>query len=280
MKIHHLRNATFVIESGANHILIDPMLCEKGTLPPFARFRHKSRKNPLVSLPENAPKILKKVTHCLITHSQKFGVKALQHTDHLDAAGEAFLRKNNIPVVTREQDVSYLKKYGLTVEVGLTYWQPANFLEGEITAVPALHGHSWIHNLMANGSGFFLQLPDEPTIYISGDTVYTKDVERALTELKPDIAVMASGSASLDISDPILMPLEELVIFVKTAPRVVIANHLEALNHCPTTRLPLKQTLEQKGLLSKTFIPSDGETLNFDKDGFNGGGMKNVETKK
>ena len=62
---------------------------------------------------------------------------------------------------------------------------------------------------MANGSGLYLQLLDEPTIYISGDTVYTKDVERTLTALKPDIVVMTSDSASLDISDPILMPLEE-----------------------------------------------------------------------
>lgn len=266
MKLHHLRNATFVIESGENHILIDPMLCEKGTLPPFARFRYKSRKNPLVSLPANASDILNKVTHCLITHSQKFGIKALQHTDHLDADGESFLRENNIPIVTREQDVSCLKKYGLSVEVALHYWQPSKFLGGEITAVPALHGHSWVHNLMANGAGFYLQLPDEPTIYISGDTVYTKDVERALTELKPDIAVMASGSASLDISDPILMPLEELVTFVQTAPNIVVANHLEALNHCPTTRKQLKQTLEKNKQLSKTFIPNDGETLIFDKD--------------
>ncbi len=52
---------------------------------------------------------------------------------------------------------------------------------------------------------------------------------------------MASGSASLDISDPILMPLEELVTFVRTAPNIVIANHLEALNHCPTTREQLKK---------------------------------------
>ncbi len=271
MKIHHLRNATFVIESGTHYILIDPMLCKKGVLPPFARFRHKSQKNPLVSLPENASEILKKVTHCLITHSQKFGIKALQHTDHLDAAGEAFLRENNIPVVTREQDTSSLKKYGLSVEVALSYWQPVEFLGGEITAIPALHGHSWIHNLMANGAGFYLQLPGEPSIYISGDTVYTKDVERTLTELKPDIAVMAAGSASLDISDPILMPLEELVTFVQTAPKIVIANHLEALNHCPTTRLLLKQTLEKNGLLSKTLIPDDGEVLSFDKDGACGG---------
>lgn len=124
---------------------------------------------------------------------------------------------------------------------------------------------------MANGAGFYLQLPDEPTIYISGDTVYTKDVERTLTELKPDIAVMASGSACLDISGPILMPLEELVTFVETAPKIVIANHLESLNHCPTTRLQLKHTLVKNGLLAKTLIPNDGEILSFDKDELSGG---------
>ncbi len=85
MKIHHLRNATFVIESGTKYILIDPMLSEKGELPPFARFRHKAERNPTVPLPDNASQILGQVTHCLITHCQAFGLKALQHTDHLEA---------------------------------------------------------------------------------------------------------------------------------------------------------------------------------------------------
>lgn len=261
MKIHHLRNATFIIEVGKCHILIDPMLSEKGKLPPFAWFRHKPERNPMVSLPGNAPDILGKVTHCLITHSQKFGIKALQHTDHLDPAGGRFLRQNNIPVFTRQQDASYLQKNGFNVVGALKYWQPEHVLDGEITAIPALHGHSWIHRFMANGAGFYLQLPDEPSIYISGDTVYTKDVERVLTEFRPDIAVMAAGSASLDVGGPILMPLEELVAFVQKAPHKVIANHLGALNHCPTTRLQLKQALAPHGLLEKVFIPDDGETL-------------------
>ena len=266
MKIHHLRNATFVIESGEKYILIDPMLNDKGTLPPFARFKHQSKKNPIVSLPDNASDILNKVSNCLITHSQKFGIKALQHTDHLDAAGESFLSKRNIPIATREQDTSYLTKHGLTIETILNYWQPVDYLGGKITAVPALHGHSWIHNLMANGAGLFLQLPDEPSIYISGDTVYTKDVERAFSEFKPDIAVMASGSASLDVGGHILMPMEELIIFAKHATSKVVANHLEALNHCPTTRSQLKQELDSNGLLSKVYIPNDGDVLTFDTD--------------
>ena len=261
MKIHHLRNATFVIESGANHILIDPMLSDKGKLPPFALFRHKPRFNPTVSLTDNASQLLGKVTHCLITHSQKLGIELLTHTDHLDKPGKTFLRKNNISVVCRQQDAAYMRKNGINVETTLNYWHPEQLLGGEITAVPALHGHSWMHNFMANGAGFHIKLPGEPSLYVSGDTVYTDDVKRALTEFKPDIAVVAAGSASLDVGGPILMPLEEIITFIKTAPNKVIANHLEALNHCPTTRSKLKQALEKNDLLSKTFIPNDGETL-------------------
>jgi L-ascorbate metabolism protein UlaG (beta-lactamase superfamily) len=219
--------------------------------------------NPIVSLPDNADDILDKVSHCLITHSQTFGIKALQHTDHLDAPGESFLRQKNIPAVCPKQDGAYLKKYGINVLLELSYWQPETFLAGKITAIPAQHGHGWVHHLMANGAGFFLELPKAPSLYISGDTVYTKDVGRALSKLKPDIAVVAAGSASLDIGSPILMPLEEIVAFVRNAPNKVIANHLDALNHCPTTRSKLKQVLDENGLLSKVYIPDDGETLSF-----------------
>ena len=263
MKIHHLRNATFVIESGEHFILIDPMLGAKGSLPPFSRIRFKSLKNPLVDLPPNADSVLGKVTNCLITHSQKFGIKALQHTDHLDIPGEDFLREKNTPIATLARDAAVLKKYGLNIKTELEYWKPQDLLGGEIIAIPALHGHSWVHKLMANGAGHFLRFPAEPSIYISGDTVYTPDVERAQRELKPDIAVMAAGTATLDISTPILMPMDELLKFVGNAQGEVVANHLEALNHCPTTREQLKQELENNDLLSKVSIPNDGDVLTF-----------------
>ncbi|RKX39038.1 MAG: MBL fold metallo-hydrolase, partial [Verrucomicrobia bacterium] len=139
MKIHHLRNATFVIESGEHHILIDPMLSEKGALPPFSYFRAKPLKNPIVNLPDNADEVLGKVTHCLITHSQKLGIKALQHTDHLDQPGENFLRGKNIPVITLAKDSGVLKKGGLNIATELEFWQLKPVLGGEITAVPAQH---------------------------------------------------------------------------------------------------------------------------------------------
>ena len=201
------------------------------------------------------------MTLCLITHSQKLGIELLTHSDHLDDPGKSFLRENKIPVVCRQHDAAYMRKKGITVEAALNYWHPSPLLGGEITAVPAQHGHNWIHHLMANGAGFYLQLPGEPSIYISGDTVYTDEVERALIEFKPDIAVVAAGYAGLDVGGPLLMSLEEILTFIRTAPNNVVANHLEALNHCPLTRSQLKQALETNGLLSKTFIPDDGETL-------------------
>jgi hypothetical protein len=56
----------------------------------------------------------------------------------------------------------------------------------------------------------------------------------------------------------------ELVQCVRTAPGIVIANHREAVNHCPTAREQLKQELESNDLLSKVYIPNDGETLIFE----------------
>mgnify|MGYP000353782925 CR=1 FL=1 len=106
MKIHHLRSATFIIESGETFILIDPMLGKKGSLPPFSVLKAKPARNPTVEMQNNAKELLTKVTHTLITHSRTLGIKALQHADHLDSAGEAFLTSRNIPVATPAKVVS------------------------------------------------------------------------------------------------------------------------------------------------------------------------------
>lgn len=263
MKLHHLRSATFIIESGDHHILVDPMLGAAGSIPPFAVARFKARRNPTVDLPTNAEAELGLVTHSLITHSHTFGMRAFQHLDHLDGTGEQFLRKGNIPVCTPDKDSDYLEKLGLNVTHALKPWTPTPYLGGTITAVPCQHGHGWIHTLMANGYGFYIELPGEPSLYISGDTVLTESVKRALTELKPDIAVLAAGQAQMDLGKPLLMAGEELMAFVKLAPGIVVANHMEALNHCAVDRATFAEMAAQAGLSERVRIPADGETLTF-----------------
>ena len=44
----------------------------------------------------------------------------------------------------------------------------------------------------------------------------------------------------------------------------VVLNHLEALDHCPTTRAALRARVRDEGLSDRVCIPDDGETLSFE----------------
>jgi L-ascorbate metabolism protein UlaG (beta-lactamase superfamily) len=254
MKIHHLRSATFVIAFDDNALLVDPMLGKKGSIEAYTSVRFKPIKNPLVALPPNSKAILEKVTHCLITHL---------HSDHLDNEGVRFLRQKNIPVICSINDEQALKAKGLSIYQALTYWKEEFFLGGKITGIPAIHGYGAIAKEMGNVMGFYLELPKEKSIYISSDTIYTEDVHKILMDFSPDVAVLACGSAQLDAGEPILMKMQELIQFIKNAPGKVLANHLEALNHCPTTREQLQKEVNKNHLQHKVVIPKDGETINF-----------------
>lgn len=255
MKIHHLRNATLVIETGDKVILVDPMLGKKGTAgPPFTLFRFKPKRNPIVDLPGNAMNIVEKTTHCLLTHL---------HPDHLDKEGENFLRSKQIPIICSIKDEATLRKKGLNVAQTVEYRKTTNFLSGTIQGIPAVHGYGFIAKPMGNVMGFYIELPNEKSIYLSADTIYTDDVHHALTKLKPEIAVLACGTAQLDVFQPLLMRMDDVLKFVKNAPGQVIANHLEAVNHCPTTRQQLRSEVSKMGFSEKIFIPNDGESRTY-----------------
>jgi L-ascorbate metabolism protein UlaG (beta-lactamase superfamily) len=254
LKIHHIRNATFIIETATDVILVDPMLGDKGTLPPFVFIRMKARRNPTVPFPEVSRPMLEKVTHCLITH---------RHDDHLDKAGIAFLKERKIPVTCSHKDEALLRKAGLHIVNSLQYNSRISFLGGQIEGIPARHGYGYIAKPMGNVMGFYIELSNVPSIYISSDTIYTDAVDKVLKEYQPEIAVVAAGSAQFDLFQPLLMRMDDIVRFVRTAPKKVIANHLEAVNHCPTTRKGLRETLAKEGLSDKVFIPEDGEIVSF-----------------
>lgn len=258
MEIDFIRNATLIIRSGEHQILLDPMLAGVGQLPAFSVFRHKRRRNPTAPLPPNMRTRLRSVTAGLITHC-KYG-----HMDHLDRAGARFLAKQRIPTYCRPADEKHLKRRGIDARP-LSLKERTPFLDGHITQIPARHGHGWIATLMGPGVGYFIEQPGEPSVYIAGDTVLTDRVRDALTRLKPDIAIVAAGNASMDLGEPILMSLEEVMEFARLAPGRVIANHLEALNHCPITREELSEAAHAAGLQDKIEIPHDGQSIKFEK---------------
>lgn len=252
LKIHHIRNATMILETEHEVILIDPMLGGQGIMPTFTLFRHKARKNPTVPMPNNVKPILDKVTHCLITH---------QHPDHIDNKGVEFLIQKNIPVTCSIKDEKAFKKKGLNVVQTLKYWEEQSFLGGTIEGIPARHGYGFVAKPMGNVIGFYLKLPSQKSIYLSSDTIYTDSVDKVLKNYKPDISVLACGAAQFDLFKQLIMNVEDILTFVKNSSGIVITNHMESINHCPLTRTELKEILTNKQLANKVLIPEDGEIM-------------------
>jgi len=260
VKVSQIRNASLLLEfqSGARNIglLVDPMLAPKATLPSLKYFGVRRQRNPLVELPTHTPEFLARVTHCLITHCQR------GHFDHLDRAGKKFLRDAGIPVICMPRDVAYLSARGILTQP-LLGEQTQPFFHGQITPVPCVHGRGLIGSLMEHGHGYFIDLPGEPSIYIAGDTLLTNEVRRCLIERRPQLSVLPGGGARLDIGSKILMNATDVLEACSLTSGIVVVNHLQALDHCPTTRAELTDAAVNAGLMDRMRVPQDGETLSF-----------------
>lgn len=257
MQITQLRNATIIIHANGHRILVDPMLARAGALPPLRLFDGKRERNPLVELPANAHAHLEQVTHCLITHCQK------GHFDHLDRAGKQFLRERQIPVICTAHDAEHLRSRGLNVQPLPAHPGRHAFLGGTIETVRCVHGRGLVGALMEHGVGYLIRLPAQPVLYLSGDTVRSAEVERAIAQHQPDICVLPAGGARFDIGGDIIMGPPDVVALAHLARGTVVANHLEALSHCPPTRNDMRAMALAGGVEAQVRIPMDGETLDF-----------------
>jgi L-ascorbate metabolism protein UlaG (beta-lactamase superfamily) len=245
-----------IIHNHEHKILVDPCLNPKGSLPPYTLFRKRPLLNPIVDLPQHADAVLNQITNGLITHF-RYG-----HFDHLDQSGFRLLAQKQVPVYCHAVDETSLKRHHIhTIPLAMKKVSP--FLTGRITPVPNIHGHGLVGMLMGSGAGYFIELPGCKSIYISGDTVMTRTVRNVLNDLRPDVSILNAGTAALDFGKPILMPLDEQLDFIRTAPGMVIAVHLDAFNHCLTTRAILRDAVSKEGLADKVIIPTDGELMEF-----------------
>ncbi|GAB3552645.1 MBL fold metallo-hydrolase [Noviherbaspirillum agri] len=257
MKITQLRNATAILQIGTYRILVDPMLAPKGALPPL-KFLGRRERNPIVGLPPVTDAALDTVTHCLITHCQK------GHFDHLDRAGKHWLRSRRIPVICTPHDAGHLRQRGLNVQsLAENHQEPQPFLGGRIRTVACRHGKGMVALLMEHGVGYFIEMPGEPSLYLSGDTILTPEVLAFIARHQPDVSLVPAGGARFDLGHEIIMGTAEVIALTQAMKGITVANHLEALSHCPVQRTELRRAAAAAGVAERLRIPADGETLEF-----------------
>jgi len=229
--------------------LTDPLLAPKHSYDPFAG----KSPNPTADLPCPIEEVVDGIDAVLVSHV---------HPDHFDRVAMERLPKE-IPLFCQPSDVDRITRKGFQsvrpIELSYT-WEGVT-----VTRTDGQHGTGTLGEKMGNVSGFVLKAENEPTVFWVGDSIWCEPVQQVVQDVQPDIIITHSGGAKFPDSDPIIMDAEQTIAVCRAAPNaVVVAVHLEALDHCPVTRADLRSMAEKAGITSEQLvIPADGEVSSF-----------------
>jgi len=258
MKITHIRNATLLVEYGGKTFLIDPMLAEKGTYPPFPNSIRQDQNNPLVNLPLSVEEIIDGIDAVILTHL---------HLDHFDNAAKQALPNDIKMFVQNEEDATVVKEAGFkNVEILM---QNTFFKDVQLIKTKGEHGRGEILKRTGLVCGVVFKHKSEKTLYVAGlyvagDTVWYSAVEEEITTHQPDVIVVNGGDNQFLEGGSLVMRKEDIYEVHKAAPKATILSvHMEAVNHWTLSREELKSFINEKDMASYVFVPDDGEVYTF-----------------
>ncbi len=179
------------------------------------------------------------------------------HKDNLDYEGLELIA-TGIPTLSTRKAADDL--FGGSV-IGLDSWETWEIGTVTVTAMPALHGPPGSERLVGEVTGFMLEAPGAPTIYISGDNASLPLVEQIAGRFPiVDVAVLFAGAARVPrITGALTLTSgDALRAAIMLGARQVVGLHTEDWEHFSETRGQLEEAFADTGLLVAT---PRGETV-------------------
>ncbi len=168
------------------------------------------------------------------------------------------LLPKDIPVLCRREDVPVISKAGFTRVTGIE--ERSEWLGFLCESSVGYHGGHLFRKKLGISSSFAIH-GSGTVVYLTGDTLYTSCVKKRLKTLNPDYIIANGGRATKRILGKLTMSHTDLMRAARQNPRtVILAVHMDALNHCRDTRDTLKKRIGS-GAYGNLLVPGDGEIL-------------------
>ncbi|WP_323922498.1 MBL fold metallo-hydrolase [Aeromonas caviae] len=260
VEMQQVRNATVKITYAGTTFLLDPMLAKKGTYPGFEGTYRSNLRNPLVELPGSVESVISGVDAVIVTHT---------HLDHWDDVAQKALPKDIPLFAQHEADAQLIRSQGFKNVRVLT--DEAEIGGVKITKTGGQHGTDKMYadpapaKLLGEAMGVVFQAKGYKTLYLAGDTIWRKEVDKAIETYDPEVIVLNAGKAKLIGYEGAIIMGEEDVLRASQAAKnaKIVAVHMDAVNHMSLTREELRAYVKKQGIESRVDIPEDGASLAF-----------------
>jgi L-ascorbate metabolism protein UlaG (beta-lactamase superfamily) len=166
------------------------------------------------------------------------------HPDNLDESGLALVR-SGIPTLTTPHAAAALD---LPSVRGLEAWESTERRGFTVTAVPASHGPE---DVVGPVTGFVLEAPDAPSVYVSGDNSEIDAVFEVAARYAPiGLAVLFAGAARVPAIDAALtLTSEDAASATRIlGARAVVGVHCEDWQHFSESRADLEAAFAAEGI--------------------------------
>ena len=170
--------------------------------------------------------------------------------------------------VQSEKENGDMKTLGFTNVTTLTE-EGINFGDVALYRTEALHGDGVTaayyyqkFGLPSEACGVVFRADGEKTFYAAGDTLWYDGIRRTIEKHQPDVIALNAANAQMYDGTPILMGVDGVKEVALAAPdAILIATHMDAVNHARITREDLRKFSIANGLVHRLQIPEDGEIV-------------------